>query len=83
MPRHLRTLSRDTLAQQDQHRLVRTGRLEGNLDLGFELLDPDRDFQECPADGLECCPSPFRSFWSGSSQFEQEPIGTGMKEHAA
>ena len=67
MPLHLGALSIDAAEHQSNHVLVWAGGWQGDFNSGFELFNPDRDFEEVSPDCFECRLSPFTSFWRSVS----------------
>ena len=67
MPLSLRALSIDAAEHQSNHVLVWAGGRQSDFDSGFELFNPDSDFEEVSPDCFNCRLSPFAAFWRSVS----------------
>ena len=67
MPLSLRALSIDAAEHQSNHVLVWAGGWQGDFDSGFELFNPDGNFEEVSPDCFECRLSPFAASWRSVS----------------
>jgi hypothetical protein len=82
MPHRSRTLSVDASQYQDQRFPVCAGGRQGDAYAGLQLPDAHRDLQERAPERFKSCGSPARIPWGRATQFQQQPVGSGVQEQS-
>jgi hypothetical protein len=80
MPRYSWALCVDAPQYQDERFPVQASGRQGDAYAGFQLPDANRDLQERAPKGFKSCASPARMPWGCTTQFQQQPVSTGVKK---